>query len=134
MSKLTSLPERAMELAGAVGENIRQAMPAVGRHTGRWIETGATIGAVKTGARAAGMFVRRNPVLVAAAVAGAGLLWYAAHRRRQRLAAQGDDAEALEGSARRIDARRAERSNGGARARTGTRRGGGRSETHAGPQ
>lgn len=107
MSKFTSLPERALELASSVGDNLRHAVPAVGQHAGKWLETGAKLGALKSGARVAGGFVRRNPVLVAAAVAGAGLLWYAAHRRARN--AQDGSAEAIEGRARRVEARRGER-------------------------
>jgi uncharacterized membrane protein len=108
MSRLTSLPERALELAGAVGDNLRQAMPSVGQHAGKWLETGAKLGALKGGARVAGGFVRRNPVLVAAAVAGAGLIWYAARRKARRANGAAEE-ESIEGSARRIEARRAPR-------------------------
>ncbi len=107
MSKFTSLPERALELASTVGENLRHAVPAVGEHAGKWLETGVKLGALKSGARVAGGFVRRNPVLVAAAVAGAGLLWYAARRRARD--AENGSGEAIEGSSRRVDARRAAR-------------------------
>ncbi len=107
MSKFTSLPERALELASTVGDNLRHAVPSVGQHAGKWLETGVKLGALKSGARVAGGFVRRNPVLVAAAVAGAGLLWYAARRRARE--AENGSGEAIEGRARRVDARRAER-------------------------
>lgn len=103
MTKLTSLPERALELASAVGDNLRHAVPAVTQHAGQWLETGAKLGALKSGARVAGGFVRRNPVLIAAAVAGAGLLWYAAKRRARR--AENGEGEAIEGQSRRIEAR-----------------------------
>jgi hypothetical protein len=101
MNKLGSIPERALELASSVGDNLKHAVPAAGR----WLETGAKLGVLKSGAKVAGTFVRRNPVIAVAAVAGAGLLWYAAHRRAKR-AANGEG-EAIEGSAKRIDARRA---------------------------
>lgn len=108
MTRLTSLPERAMELASSVGDNLRHAVPMVTQHAGQWLDAGAKLGALKGGARVAGGFVRRNPVLIAAAVAGAGLLWYAAKRRaRQAEDAQG---EAIEGQSRRVEARRAPRS------------------------
>lgn len=118
MTKLTSLPERALELASTVGDNLRHAVPAVTQHAGQWLETGVKLGALKSGARVAGTFVRRNPVLVAAAVAGAGLLWYAA-KRRARQAEEGNG-EAIEGQSRRVQARPAGRrapSRGGTRTR-----------------
>lgn len=105
MTKLTSLPERALELASTVGENLRHAVPAVSQHAGKWLETGAKLGVLKTGAKAASGFARRNPVLVVAAVAGAGLLWYAAKRRARR-AEDGEGDGTIEGHARRIEARR----------------------------
>lgn len=101
MSKLNSLPERALQLASSVSDNVRHAVPAAGR----WLETGAKLGVLKTGAKAAGAFVRRNPVITAAAVAGAGLLWYAAHRRAKRIQ-NGENDAAIEGSAKRVEARR----------------------------
>ncbi|UNK48234.1 hypothetical protein MNR01_10655 [Lysobacter sp. S4-A87] len=105
MSKLSDLPERALELASAVGDNLRHAVPSVTQHAGKWLETGAKLGVVKGGVQVAGKFVRRNPVLVAAAVAGAGLLWYAAKRR----ARQAENGGAIEGSARRVEAQRTAR-------------------------
>ena len=104
MTKLTSLPERALELASTVGDNLRHAVPAVSQHAGKWLETGAKLGALKGGARVAGGFVRRNPLLIAAAVAGAGLVWYAAKRRARKAEEEGNG-EAIEGRARRIEAR-----------------------------
>ena len=61
--------------------------------------TGAALAAVRAGAKVAGGFVRRNPLLVGAAVAGAGLLWYAARQRARRQAA-------LEGQACQVRALR----------------------------
>lgn len=95
MSKLDSLPDRALELAGMVGANLKQALP----NADKLLKTGATLGALKVGARTVGAFARRNPVIAVAAVAGAGLLWYAA-RRKARQAEQGP----LEGMAKRVDA------------------------------
>ena len=99
MSKLGNAQGRALELIGEIGDGIRKAVPGKAM---QWVETGAAIGAVKTGARVAGKLVRRNPVLAGAAVVGAGLLWYAA-RRRARQAEDGP----IEGSATRIDAKSA---------------------------
>lgn len=116
MSKFESLPDRALELVHAISANLKEAAPKAGQ----WLETGAKFGVVKAGARTAGGFIRRNPVVAVAAVAGAGLLWYAAARRKARQQAEGGDA--IEGSARRIDARRAERSD--ARRRRANQNGG----------
>ena len=105
MSKFTSLPERALELASQVGDSFKHVVP----HAGKWLEAGAKLGALKSGAGVAGVFVRRNPVVVIAAAAGAGLLWYAA-RRRARQAGNGMEADAIEGSAKRVEARRGDAS------------------------
>ena len=86
-------------LADRVGDSIKNLVPS---NAGRWLETGAKLGALKGGARIAGMFVRRNPAIFVATAAGAGLLWYAA-RRKQRQAAN----EPIEGTAKRVEARRA---------------------------
>lgn len=67
----------------------------------QWLGTGAALGLLRSGARVAGRVVRRNPLLVGAVVVGAGVLWYAAHKRAQRKAV-------LEGQARRLQALRRE--------------------------
>lgn len=106
MSKFTSLPERALELASQAGDNFKHLVP----HAGKWLEAGAKLGVLKQGARVAGMFVRRNPVVTVAAAAGVGLLWYAARRRAKQA-----ETAAIEGSAQRVDARRGDASSSGAR-------------------
>lgn len=107
MSRFDRLPDRALELANSVGDRIRDAMPAdVGdrvrrvmpSRAGGLLEAGVALGAVKTGSRVATQFVRRNPAVAVAAIAGAGLLWYAAHRR-----AQNAERRLLEGRSRRVD-------------------------------
>lgn len=113
MSKLTSLPERALELASRVGDNFKNVVP----HAGKWLEAGAKLGVLKNGARVAGIFVRRNPAVTIAAAAGAGLLWYAAHRRAKRA-----ENDAIEGTAKRVDARRGDASTSGARRSTSAAR------------
>lgn len=112
MNRIESISERALELASSVGGNVRHALP----RAGQLLDAGAKLGVLKSGARVAGKFVRRNPVVIAAAVAGAGLLWYAAHRRAKR-AEQGEGKAhgAIEGSARRVEARKG---NGAKRTRT----------------
>lgn len=104
MNQLANLPERAMHVAGQVGDGIRGAMP---RKALQWIETGAALTALKTGGRVATRLVKRNPAIAVAAVAGAGLLWLAARRRAKRNeeTASSDARKAP----RRVEARRAPR-------------------------
>lgn len=120
MSKFDRFPERAMDLANTVGDRIRHAMPsdvgdrirdAMPSHLGKRVrqafpsrsggilEAGVALGALKTGGRAATTFARRNPAVMVAVIAGAGLMWYADHRRRAKKA----ERELLEGSSSRVD-------------------------------
>ena len=101
------LPDRALQLATHVGEGIKAHVPD---RALKWMETGAALGALRTGSRIASKVVRRNPAIAVAAVAGAGLLWYAARRR----AKQAEDG-AIDGQSRRVPAKRA---NGSAKSRT----------------
>lgn len=98
MSKLDLLPERALDLASQAGDKLRDLAP---RATD-WLDAGAKLGALKGASKVGMKVVRRNPVVFTAALAGAGLLWYAA-RRRARKAERGEG-QTLEGSARRIEA------------------------------
>ncbi len=101
-NSLATLPERAMHLAGQVGSGIKDAVPGKAM---QWVETGAALAALRTGGRVATRLVRRNPAIAAAAVAGAGLLWLTVrHRAKQR-----EQAEAVDGKAKRVRARRAPR-------------------------
>lgn len=104
MNQLANLPERAMHVAGQVGDGIRGAMP---RKALQWIETGAALTALKTGGRVATRLVKRNPAIAVAAVAGAGLLWLAARRRAKR----NEETGSSDGrkAPRRVEARRAPR-------------------------
>lgn len=104
MSTIERLPGRALELATQLGDGIKSRVP---ERALKWVETGAALGAAKTGARVATKFVRRNPAIAVAAIAGAGLLWYAARRR----AKQAEDG-AIEGQSRRVDAKRVRTANG----------------------
>jgi hypothetical protein len=109
---LSALPERALQLATQVGAGIKDAVPDKAI---KWVETGAALGALRTGTRVATRIVRRNPAMAVAAAAGAGLLWYVA-RRKARQAQDG----AIDGSATRIEAKRSTgRGNG---SRGGTRK------------
>lgn len=78
MGKFEHTQDRALELLGELGDGLRRRMPG---KAAQWVETGAALGAMRVGAKVAGGFVRRNPVLVGAAVVGAGLLWFAARQR-----------------------------------------------------
>jgi hypothetical protein len=104
MNSIEHLPDRALQLATQLGEGIKARVPD---RALKWVETGAALGAMKTGARVATKFVRRNPAVAVAAVAGAGLLWCAARRRAQQV-----EEGAIEGQSRRVAAKRV---NGSAR-------------------
>jgi hypothetical protein len=101
MSKLGDAQDRALELIGDIGDGLRKAVPGKAM---QWVETGAAIGAVRTGTRLATTFVRRNPMLATAAIAGAGLLWLAARRR----ATQAENGP-IEGTATRVEAKQGNR-------------------------
>lgn len=97
-SMLSTLPERAMQLASQVGGGIRDAVPDKAL---KWVETGAALGALKAGSKVATRLVRRNPAVAVAAAIGGGLLLYAV-RRRARQAQNG----AIDGQSTRIEAKR----------------------------
>ena len=103
MSKLDDITDRASKLAGQLGDGLKGALPD---NAMKWIETGAALGAMRTGTRVATRFVKRNPAVAVAAVAGAGLIWFAArrHARQQAqapIARQSRKIEAKRGTARR---------------------------------
>ena len=98
MNKLGNAQDRAMALIGELGDGLRKAVPGKAM---QWVETGAALGALRTGGRVALKVARRNPVLAGAAIAGAGLLWYVA-RKRVKAAEQAP----IEGSAKRVEARK----------------------------
>ncbi|MFT4267096.1 MAG: hypothetical protein QM586_07730 [Xenophilus sp.] len=93
--------ERALEIAGSAGDSLKHAgssLRQVAPQASEWLKTGAALGAVKTGGRAAGKLVRRNPAItVATAVAGLGLIGYAIYRKRKR------DQDVIDGSAERLE-------------------------------
>lgn len=123
MNKLNSLQDRALTLVSQVSDGLKQAVPD---NAGKWLQTGAALGALKTGSRVATTFVRRHPVATVATVAGAGLLWYLARRRAQR-----EMHEALEGSATRVTAKRVgSNGHGKTRSSTASRRTSARSSEH----
>lgn len=109
MSKLDTLQGKTLELAGRAGDGIRHVILVPGT-TGKWLQTGAMLGAARSGAKAAGSVVRRNPTVTAAAViaVGAGLLVYAVMRRKRKTNGQAVGTTS-EGRSRRVDAPRASR-------------------------
>lgn len=109
MTKLESIPERALLLANQMGDNFRQVVPA---SAGKWLDAGMKIGAIKASSRLAGKAVMRHPGAVVAVAAGAGALWYMA-RRRAKQAENG----AVDGTSTRVEAKR-----GNARKRTTARK------------
>ena len=125
MNRIESISERALELASSVGGNVRDALP----RAGQWLDAGAKLGVVKSGARVAATFARRHPAVIAATVAGAGLLWSAAHRRAKRAEeGNGKRGQTIEGSARRVEAKRG---GDGSRRSRSSRSGGSRSGSRA---
>jgi hypothetical protein len=127
MNRIESISERALELASSVGDNMRHALP----RAGQLLDAGAKLGVVKTGARVAATFARRNPAVIAAAVAGAGLLWYAARRRAKRAEQGNGKGETIEGSARRVEAKRGDGARRSRASRSGGSRSGSRSQRSA---
>ena len=127
MNRIESISERALELASSVGDNMRHALP----RAGQLLDAGAKLGVVKTGARVAATFARRNPAVIAAAVAGAGLLWYAARRRAKRAEQGNGKGETIEGSARRVEAKRGDGVRRSRASRSGGSRSGSRSQRSA---
>lgn len=103
MSRFDSLQDRALQLAGQIGDGIRN----VPDHAQKWFKAGVAVGAARASGKAVVRSTKRHPAIAATAAAtalaaAAGLLVYA-HRRRKAAAAE----EAIEGQARRIEARRA---------------------------
>jgi len=109
MSRLDSFSGKVMDLVGQVGDNLRTALPDT---AGKWLQTGAALGVAKTGSKAIGSLIRRNPAVAVAAAVGAGVAWYAVHRHRKK---QLEEGGVIEGKARRIEPRRAPRKASSAR-------------------
>ena len=100
-TKLIALPERAMDLAGKFGGEVMDFVP----RAGKWLDAGVKLGAVKTGSKVAMKFVRRHPVATVATVVGAGALYLIA-RNKAKKAREANGSDAIEGSARRVEAKR----------------------------
>ena len=95
MSRFSSLPERALEMA----------MQVVPHSAGKMLQTGVALGAIKTGTRVATSIIRRNPAMAAAAAAGAGVLWYLARRQAKRAEHGPIDSTSTRVAAKRAGAR-----------------------------
>lgn len=112
MGRFDSYSSKVMDLVGQVGDNLRGALPD---SAGKWLQTGAALGVAKTGSKAVGGFIRRNPAVAVAAVIGAGVAWYAVHRHRQKQLAEGG--QVIEGRSRRIEPRKSAASGAADRSR-----------------
>lgn len=97
MSKVTVITERALELLGQAGDSMKH----VGPSATKLLQTGAALGAVKTGSKIAVNLVRRNPVIAVAAALGVGVMAYAAKRKREK-----DGHAPIEGRSKRVEAKR----------------------------
>ena len=62
MSKLTTITDRALELASQAGTSLKHAVPSADK----LLQTGAALGVAKTGGKLAVNFVRRNPAVAVA--------------------------------------------------------------------
>ena len=98
MSKITTITDRAMDLVSQAGSSLKH----VGPSATKLLQTGAAMGAVKTGGRVAVKFARRNPVVAAAAALGVGVLAYAAYRKKQKA----DANVPIEGRSKRVEDKR----------------------------
>lgn len=92
-----AFPDKAMDLAGRIGDGLRGAVPA---RAGNWLQAGVALGAARTGLRAAGQVARRHPVALTAAAIGVGAALYAVARHRRKLAEQAE----MEGRSQRFKA------------------------------
>ena len=104
MSKLDYLQDKAVQLAGQLGDGIRN----VPDHAQKWFKAGVAVGAARAGGKALTRSARRHPVIAATAAAtamaaAAGLLVYA-HRRRKA-----HEGQPIEGHSKRVEVRRATR-------------------------
>ncbi|AOH35717.1 hypothetical protein BGP89_04545 [Luteimonas sp. JM171] len=104
MNRLEHFQDKATQLAGQIGDNVRH----VPDHARRWFKAGVAVGAARAGGRAVIKSTREHPAISAGAAAAlmavaAGLVVYAYRRRRET------SGEAIEGSARRIGGARRSR-------------------------
>lgn len=102
-----AIPDKARDFADRIGDGIRHAVPdgagkwlhdaprsaghwlqGVPDGAGKWLQAGVALGAMRTGARAAGQVARRHPVALTAAAVGIGAALYAVARHRRKKAEQ----------------------------------------------
>lgn len=101
MSRFENITGRALDIAESVSDNLRDRIPD---RALQWVETGAALGALKSGSRIATRIARRNPAVAAAtaAVTVAGVLVYLVRRHQKKTANGGG---AIEGKSTRIEAK-----------------------------
>ena len=114
MSRLDSISGKVMDLVGQVGDSVRTTLPDT---AGKWLQTGAALGAAKTGTKVVGSLIRRNPAVAVATAIGAGVALFAVNRYRKKQQAKGG---VIEGKAKRVEARRAPRKTTSRRRSTST--------------
>lgn len=102
-NKFEDIASAAGNIADKFGGNLKGHLPGKAL---KWVETGAALGALRTGSRIGLRFARRNPVLAVAALAGAGALMYATRRAQQKKLESG---EVIEGKSKRVTARKISR-------------------------
>ncbi|MGY0633500.1 hypothetical protein [Luteimonas sp. A478] len=101
MTKLDFIQDKAMQLAGQLGDGIRN----VPDHAQKWFKAGVAVGAARTGGKVLSRTTRRHPVMTATAAAtamaaAAGLLVYAYRRRKAQ------EGRSIDGQSKRVEARR----------------------------
>lgn len=100
----SSYSDKVMEFVGQVGDNVRTALPG---SAGKWLQTGAALGVARTGGKAVGTFIRRNPAVAVAAAVGAGVVWLAVRRHQKKQQQANGNGAVIEGKSRRVEAKRA---------------------------
>ena len=103
--KFEALSDKAVSLMSQAGDSLRDAIPGSAE---KWMKSGLAIGAARSGTKLAGSFVRRNPAIIAASAIG--VAWAIAYQYRKR-----KQANAVEGSSRRIEPNRSARKSGSRR-------------------
>lgn len=101
MTKLDFIQDKAMQLAGQLGDGIRN----VPDHAQKWFKAGVAVGAARTGGKLLTSTTRRHPVMTAtaaatlmAAAAGLAVFTYRRRKAQQR--------QTINGQSRRVEARR----------------------------
>ena len=95
-SVIEQIVKAAENAGGAISDHVPDRAKAL-------LTSGAALGVMKTGGKVATGFARKNPALMVATVAGAGLAYYLV-RRHQKKAQERD--RIIEGQASRVRSRR----------------------------